>query len=85
MSMFKLVRLIHIFGAQIFGINNYNEWKPHTYIFREIMLVINELEQHLSSNQADFHMCSVNRYLSYTCNEWKPHTDKYREIKNDEN
>jgi hypothetical protein len=50
MSMFKLGRLIHGFGRQISGINNCIEWKPHTYIFREIMNEINELEVHLSSN-----------------------------------
>lgn len=48
--MFVLGRLIHIFGAQISGINNCNEWKQHTCIFREIMNEINELELHLSSN-----------------------------------
>jgi hypothetical protein len=41
MSMFKLGRLIHIFGAQISGINNFNDWKAHTYIFREIINEIN--------------------------------------------
>lgn len=50
MSMFLLGRLTHIFGAQVSGINNYNEWKPHTYIFREIMNEISEPELHLSSN-----------------------------------